>query len=169
MEGLLAQMNVETKARLEAVLSRKADLEAASRAAEDERELAAQRRITERQAIKDRWDQSLREIDAAISEINAQISNANLTFSAQLEPQKNGVPRLAQMIIRLTEPAQPCERRLVLNVSALGLVQPVALTPHTGPKIADFLISEADQAKYEVVLVEFLDGCFNERKDRKRR
>lgn len=161
-------MDVETKARLEAVLDRKADLEAAARAAKDERERAAQRQIAEQQAIKDRWDQSLHEIDAAISAINTQISSASLTLSAKLEPQKSDHPGLAQMFITLTEPDQPRERRLVLNVSALGLVQPVALIPHTGPKIADFRISEADQAKYESVLVEFLDGCFTARKDRKR-
>jgi hypothetical protein len=166
--GLLGQMDVKTKAKLEAVLGRKAELEVAARVAEDEGELAAQRRIAERQAIKDRWDQSTREIDAAISAINTQTSNAKLSFSAALEPRKTDHPGLAQMSITLTAPDQPREKRLVLNVSALGLVQPVALIPHIGPKIADFRIQEADQAKYESVLVEVLDGCFTEPKDRKR-
>jgi len=161
-------MYVKTKAKLGAVLGRKAEFEVAARTAEDGRELAAQQHIAERQAIKDRWDQSMCQIDAAISAINTQILSANLTFSAALEPRKTDHPGLAQMFVTLTEPDQSSDRRLVINVSALGLVQPVALIPHTGPKITDFRIQEADQAKYESMLVEFLDGCFTEPKDRKK-
>lgn len=157
-------MDAETKAKLEEVLNRKAELEAATLIQEQERNAAAQKKEAERLAIRQRWTESVSEIDGAISAVNAQIVGTNMILSATENTRKANHPGLAQLFITLIENDQPKERKLVFNVSALGLVQPVVLIPHSGPKISDFRIQEANQAKYEAVLVEFLDHCFAIRK-----
>lgn len=159
-------MDPETKAKLDGVLGRKAELESAARAEQIAREDAAQKKEAEREAARKRWNKAKGEIDKAIAVINAHISTANLNLSADEKPRSSDHPGLAQLTIALTEQGQPNERRLVLNVSALGLVQPVTLIPHSGPKIADFNISGANQATYESVIAEFLDICLTSHKSK---
>lgn len=73
------------------------------------------------------------------------------------------VERLAQLFITLEEEGYTKERQVVFNVSALGLVQPVTLIPHTGRKIPDFKIDEVAPDHYEGVIVDFIDQCVSKK------
>jgi hypothetical protein len=142
------------------VLGRKAELETAADAEQQARDEAQRQKEAHATALRERWDQSKAEIAAAIAAVNGEIVAAGLQFSGAEKPRDTESPRLSQFVISLAQEGQIKDRQLVFNVSGLGLVQSVTLIPHTGPKIADFKITDADQAKYEAVLAEFLDICF---------
>jgi hypothetical protein len=67
---------------------------------------------------------------------------------------------LAQLFITLKEEGFAKERQVVLNVSALGLVQPVTLIPHTGRKFPDFKIDEVSAEHFTGVIIDFIEQCF---------
>jgi hypothetical protein len=121
--------------------------------------------LTERQAQKDsareRWTSSLQEIAAAVASVNLRIQDHGLKFKVS-EKSDASAPAIAQLQILLRDEKMPDDqrRRLVLNVSAFGLVQPVALGPHTLGNIADFKIEEADQGKYEQILADYIALLF---------
>ncbi len=155
-------MDKETQARLEAALNRRAT-------ATTEAELkkaAAAKEEAEREAKKDaarkQWAVSLQQIEAAISEVNARILPHGLRFQIS-ETKKPNTPAIAQLHILLTDEKHPNdkEKSLILNVSAYGLIRPVSLGPHTLGTIPDFNVHEADQARYEQVLTDYVALVFN--------
>lgn len=159
-------MKDEIKTKLDSVLQRKLDNEAAAEAARLATEKAAQQRDAKTGLARERWRSSVKEIDAAVKAINSQIENAKMALSWEEKPRDKDHPSISQLFVKLSEPGNERERKLVLNVNAFGLVQPVALIPHTGKKVADFQIEDVDQAHYEAIIVEFLDQCVSKAKPR---
>ena len=152
-------MNDDAKSKLTEVLERRERDKAAAAIEQQAREAAASEKEALRESIRHRWVLAKDEIGAAVDAVNAEIAPTGLVLSWSEKLRGDDHAGLAQLFINLAEDGDPRERRLVFNVSALGLVQPVTLIPHTGRKIPDFKIEEVNKDHYEGVIVDFIDQC----------
>jgi hypothetical protein len=151
-------MDKDTQAKLEAALNRRAT---ATREAELKKAAAAKEEA-EREAKKDaagkQWGVSLQQIESAINEVNTRISPHGLNFkiSEAKKPDSAAIARLFILLIddkRLNDK----EKTLVLNVSAYGLIQPAS---HTLGNFANFTVYDANQARFEQLLTDYLGLVF---------
>lgn len=151
-------MDDETKQRLAALVDRKRSIDddAAHQKAEQERR--EQELSAKKTAALARWQESLKEIDSAISSINEMLASSGLSLG--IEPSGRDVsPAIAQLTLKLSEQNVPAksEKRLVINVNAYGKANPVFLIPHSGKNPDGFQIEGADQGFYEQLIVDYLD------------
>lgn len=152
-------MKQETQSRLDAILQKKVENEDAAEAKRREANEAARHKAERQEAVRKRWAVARQEIDGAVSAVNERVAAAKMSFAVTETPNEREQPGLSQLFITLSEEGVEKARQIVFNVTSLGLVQPVTLIPHTGPKIKDFEIGQVDQSYYETVLVDFLDMC----------
>lgn len=156
-------MDETVKSQLNALLARKAQNEASAMHKIEMEANAEQEREAKKAAARLHWKQSVGEIREAISNLNERIRDADLELIFEEHKDQNNGPGIAQVTVGLRERGLDEGKKLVFNVSAFGLVQLVSLIRHTGPKIADFNIADAQVGHYETVMVEFLDQCFSEK------
>jgi hypothetical protein len=157
-------MNGDAKSKLTEVLERREREKAAAAIGQLAREAASSEKETHREAIRLRWVLAKDEIGAAVDAVNAEIAPTGMVLSWSEKPRGDDHAGLAQLFINLAEEGDPRERRVVFNVSALGLVQPVTLIPHTGRKIPDFKIDDVNKDHYEGVIVDFIDQCVSKKR-----
>jgi hypothetical protein len=148
-------MDESLTSRLDAALNLKAqkDQEAAEKLQAEER---ARRDIEARiKTATERWQKSHADLQQAVSNINRTISSHGLHLKL-VSGERGQTFGLAQVQVHLSG-SQGAPKKVVFNISTLGLVQPVVLIPHSGDHPPKFEISEDDVAKYEAVLVDFID------------
>ena len=153
--------NGNAKSKLAEVLERRQRDKAAAIVEQQARDLAAQAKEARREAVRQQWLVAKQAISAAVEAINAEIDGTGMVLSWSEKPRQEDHPGLAQLFITLAEDGVALERRVVLNVSALGHVQLVTLIPHTGPKIPDFNIEMVEKDFYEGIIVDFIDLCIS--------
>ncbi|MCR5881250.1 hypothetical protein [Phenylobacterium sp. J367] len=156
-------MNGDAKSKLAEVLERRARDKAAAAVEQLARVAAESQKEAHREAIRRRWTLAKEEIGAAVDAVNAEIAATGMSLSWSEKPRGDDHAGLAQLFITLEEEGYTKERQVVFNVSALGLVQPVTLIPHTGRKIPDFKIDEVAPDHYEGVIVDFIDQCVSKK------
>lgn len=157
-------MNPDAKSTLSAVLQRQQEGRTTAAVEEAARQAAEAEKESRREAIRRRWVLAKAEIAEAVDAVNAEIAGAGMSFSISEKPRGDDHAGLSQLFIHLHEDGFTKERQVVFNVSALGLVQPVTLIPHTGRKIPDFKIDEISDGHYVSLLIDFIDQCVPEPK-----
>lgn len=153
-------MDDEASQKLHAALARRKERQTQADLKKAEEAEVEARRATAKQAARRRWEEALKEIEAAITSVNAQLEPSGLTFLPPITNPKP--PAIAQMEIILVETHAPQhkDKRLILNVNAFGLVQPVGLGPHSLRRPDSFDLQDANQSAFERLLADFVDLVF---------
>jgi hypothetical protein len=153
-------MNSGAQSKLAAILELREKDKIAASIEQQAREVATAEREAHLQAIRQRWALTKQQISTAVESVNAEIASTGMTLSWSEKARGYEHAGLAQLFITLKEEGFAKERQVVLNVSALGLVPPVTLIPHTGRKIPDFKIDEVSAEHYTGVIIDFIEQCF---------
>lgn len=156
-------MNSEAKSKLAAVLELREKNRIAASIEQQALDAAEADRQARREAIRQQWMVAKQEISKAVDSVNAEMASTGMTLSWSEKPRGEEHAGLAQLFIALKEEGFAKERQLVLNVSALGLVQPVTLIPHTGRKIPDFQIDGVTTEHYTEIIIDFIGQCFTKK------
>lgn len=100
------------------------------------------------------WTVVWNRVQAIVSAIDSDIREVGLELKCQLID-RSDTPAIAQVEISLLGP--PKEKRLILNVSKFGMVQPVVLIPHSGRAVGNFDLTDASNERIKAEIINFLD------------
>lgn len=158
-------MSDTTKSRLQDIVQTKKQIDQIVQEKASAKQSEAEKAQTKRNLAKKYWETALEQIDAAIAFVNAEIAEAGLSLSAATT-ERNPSPALAQYYIKLLEGTEDTKCGVILNVSALGLVQAVIHIPHTGRAPKHFELQDAGTDTYKDMIVDCIEQVLTYRKSK---
>lgn len=143
--------------RLEDIVQLKNEIDQAAARAKRAKLSGDQERERRKELAKSAWALAEQQIEEAIAAINGRISSVGLVLKAK--PSERDVhPAIARYMVGLDDGA-PTDKecKVVFNVSALGLVQPIFGIPHSGKNPAHFMLQDVDAQSYGDILADFVE------------
>lgn len=135
-------MDDKIKTKLHAALSKKAEADAANKAAEESKSREAEQRKKDRSATQSGWSEAVRRMRTAVDLVNNVIEDSDMVFELGKFVPKPDEHEFGGFSIHLKSTDKK-DRYIHLNVSEVGFVKPVFLIPHSGKAPHGFNISEA--------------------------